>query len=129
MYKLVTGFELPETDEEFSYIEVGGGIDELVDNFISESLTKDKNLRKILAIDFSRWFILHWKTLHRMKMIKVYKDKEESFPQRRYRIALGTTSKSALEVLLPCVQDDVEVQVLAAQLEYIIKFCGYKELT
>lgn len=128
MYTIIAGVELPENEEEISYVEVSGGLDELVNEFIRAAMELNEDDRKPLALKFAVWVAEHWQLLHSMNLMKIIKSDELESPHERFRFVFGENANATLEINFPTPPDaDQFTQVLSASLASVIAQCGYQD--
>lgn len=126
MIYLTEEFALPETDEEFSIVELEVGIHKRIDSLTmyGQSLDKlggDANItaRKALVRTFAEWFVKHWRTVHRISKIRVEEEKYRD--GTKYRIYFTDESQYSLEIMLPEISNDIVERGLGYRIYRIIR--------
>lgn len=128
MYTIIAGVELPENEEEISYVEVSGGLDELVNEFIRAAMELNEDDRKPLALKFAVWVAEHWQLLHSMNLMKIIKCNATELPNERFRFLFGENANATLEINFPTPPDaDKFTRALSDALASIIEQCGYQD--
>jgi len=128
MYTIIAGVELPETEEEISYVEVSGGLDGLVNEFIHVAMELNEDDRKPLALRFAAWVSQHWQLLHSLNLMKIIKCNDTELPNERFRFLFGENANATLEINFPTPTDaDKFTRTLSDALASIIEQCGYQD--
>lgn len=104
--KLIDKVELPETEEELSYIEVGGGIGKMLRDWHDE-IEEDHALRMKAAMQLAEWLLTHWKMLHRAGLFNVYVT-TDVFGDKHYAFAIGAEHQMSVSFEYPVPDNENE---------------------
>jgi len=132
MFKLTETFLLPETDEEFSYIELTGGIGELLETFSESIDDAEDSVRKDHAKRFAQWLVENSQSMRRLGIMKVIRKpirvNEGKPPREKYQITFGDSVETTLEVTAPVEDNPGDLQPLVRALLAVIIQCEHEDV-
>lgn len=127
MFKLTETFLLPETDEEFTYLELAGGIGELLETFVESIADVENHVRKYHAKHFAQWLVDNSQNMHRLGIMKVIRKPMRVTagepPGEKYHITFGEGVTTTLEITLPIEDNPADIQPLIRALLEVISHC------
>jgi hypothetical protein len=120
---IINGIELPETKEEFAFVELSEGLGDRLSSLFDLSLGLTGEARLDTALEFADWFVMHWRTVQ--KITPIYVNKHEFKKNRdRYQIYFNN-GPATIEIMVPELSRDQRHIDLTYKLLRIIKHCGY----
>lgn len=128
MYKINDKVELPITEEELSYTEVGEGIGTMLCAFY-ETIKDNQEQRQYFAIVLGNWLIDYWKMIHRAGLLKVYVGEPGLNGFIEYSFAIGAETEVAINLTFPCTDEDPAVIKLTNDLIAISEIVGVEKLS
>jgi hypothetical protein len=127
MYRLKEGFFLPETEVEFSYLELEGGIGDFLERFCKSIETEPDEIRKHYAERFCKWLVKHSEVMHRIGLMKVVYEVELD-QTKKFNIVFGDNITATIEIKLPVEGNPVRLQPLILELMNLVSNCEIEEI-
>tara|TARA_B100000929_G_C15484121_1_gene412227 strand:- start:549 stop:932 length:384 start_codon:yes stop_codon:yes gene_type:complete len=127
MHKIDDNLELPETEEELSYIEVAGGIGKLLHDYF-DVIEEDNAARKRIAMRLSEWLLIHWRMLHRAGLFNVYMS-HDILGDKHYAFAMGAENQMSVSFQYPTPENETErTKEIAEALMSIGRIVGIQDV-